>query len=270
MRIVAFVGASGTGKSYRAITVAKKMGIDAIIDDGLLISENAVVAGISAKSEPTRLASVRRAIFTDEKHRNDVSAAIKKHGFRSVMILGTSDGMTERIAEMLNLPKISETIYIEEVSTPEEIELAQAMRNEQGQHVIPVPTFRIKKYFSGFFLHPLRVFQKNLDQKSVYDEEEKSIVRPTFSYMGQYTISDSVLISMATHEAVQVCGVDRVIRINTRTTAHGAHIDMTVAIKYGETIPAVCRSIQERVAEKLQEYTSINIGKVNILVKTVV
>ena len=47
MQIIAFVGASGTGKSYRAITIARENKIDAIIDDGLLISNNKIVAGIT-------------------------------------------------------------------------------------------------------------------------------------------------------------------------------------------------------------------------------
>ena len=38
MKVIAFVGESGTGKSYRAISVAKREGADAMIDDGLLIS----------------------------------------------------------------------------------------------------------------------------------------------------------------------------------------------------------------------------------------
>ena len=37
MKVVAFVGPSGTGKSHRAIGIAHKNNCDAIIDDGLLI-----------------------------------------------------------------------------------------------------------------------------------------------------------------------------------------------------------------------------------------
>lgn len=268
MRVIAFVGASGTGKSYRAISVARENDIDAIIDDGLLIAENSVIAGISAKSEPTRLASVRRAIFTEKSHRDAVGTAIKAHGYESIMILATSEGMAKRIAEAVDLPEISKTIFIEDVSTPEEIALAHNSRNIDGQHIIPVPTFRIKKYFSGYFLHPLRFFQKNLDDAVPY-YDEKSIVRPTFSYMGQYTISDSVLIDMAIHEAMQVRHVAKVLRINSRSTVHGAHIDMTVALEYGVKIAPVCREIQHRIAQNLQEYTSINIRRVNVLVKSV-
>ena len=50
MKVYAFVGPSGTGKSYRAQLVASENNIHYIIDDGLLIDENEVLAGTSAKS----------------------------------------------------------------------------------------------------------------------------------------------------------------------------------------------------------------------------
>ena len=40
MRVYAFVGPSGTGKSYRAQMVAGENNISYIIDDGLLVNEN--------------------------------------------------------------------------------------------------------------------------------------------------------------------------------------------------------------------------------------
>ena len=47
--VYSFTGKSGTGKSYQAIRVAKEKGIPALIDDGLLIYKNKIVAGRSAK-----------------------------------------------------------------------------------------------------------------------------------------------------------------------------------------------------------------------------
>ena len=44
MRVIAFVGPSGTGKSYRSVMVSQQYGADAIIDDGLLISHGKVIA----------------------------------------------------------------------------------------------------------------------------------------------------------------------------------------------------------------------------------
>ena len=54
IRVYAFVGPSGTGKSYRAQMVAGENNIKYIIDDGLLVNDNEVVAGTSAKKAPNR------------------------------------------------------------------------------------------------------------------------------------------------------------------------------------------------------------------------
>ena len=49
MKVVAFVGPSGTGKSFRAIGVAHDHGCDGIIDDGLLIEGTKILVSTSAK-----------------------------------------------------------------------------------------------------------------------------------------------------------------------------------------------------------------------------
>ena len=76
-------------------------------------------------------------------------------------------------------------------------------------------------------MHPLRRFQKNLDSEITTAEADKSIVRPTFSYMGDYIISDNVINSIAIHEAQKIDGLIKVQNINLRKTGHGVHIDMT-------------------------------------------
>ena len=55
IKVYAFVGPSGTGKSYRAQMVARDKNTHFIIDDGLLIKDNEVVAGVSAKKAPTKV-----------------------------------------------------------------------------------------------------------------------------------------------------------------------------------------------------------------------
>lgn len=267
MHTIAFVGPSGTGKSHRAIAVARANGVDAFIDDGLLISDTKVLAGISAKREATRIASVKRALFTAKSHANEVKAAIRKNNVEKIMLLGTSDGMVQRIAAALDLPPIERTIRIEEISTPEEMELAHEIRTSQGKHVIPVPTFEIKKDFSGYFLHPSRLFQKNMDKKDDKYNEDKSIVRPTFSYMGDYQISDRVVVQASLYEAMKNPNVYKVTNINVRKTVHGVHLDMAVILKYGCNVNTVCRAVQYRIEKNVEMYTSINVRRVHIYVR---
>lgn len=268
MKVIAFVGESGTGKSYRSIGVSRKYGADAIIDDGLLISHGKVIAGTSAKKESTRLASVRHALFMNPHQAAEIKNALKKHKIKCVMILGTSDGMVQKIAAHIGIPEIEEYIRIENEATPDEMELAHKMRTTEGKHVIPVPTFEIKQDFSGYFLHPLRRFQKNLDTESEVGEADKSIVRPTFSYMGDYTISNNVIISIAMHETMKINGVYQIHNINLRKTVHGVHIDMTVSLKYGGNIQETCKKIQKSVRDNVEKYTSVNARRVHILVKS--
>ena len=69
MEVIALVGPSGTGKSHRALVVAHNEKADAIIDDGILIKDNKIIAGRSAKREASKIMAVKRAIFILEDHR---------------------------------------------------------------------------------------------------------------------------------------------------------------------------------------------------------
>ena len=193
IKVYAFVGPSGTGKSYRAQMVAGEYDIHYIIDDGLFIKDNEVIAGNSAKKAPTKIETVKHALFLTEEEKQEIKKAIKKYKPQSILILGTSDNMVHKIAKNLELPEIEEIIRIEDIASPEEMETAQRIRKTEGKHVIPVPTFEIKKDFSGYILDPLQIFKSKGKGKVPY-VSEKSIIRPTFSYLGNFTISDNVFM----------------------------------------------------------------------------
>lgn len=267
MNVIAFVGPSGTGKSYRSLIVAKKNNVDGIIDDGLLISQGKVIAGTSAKKEDTRIASVKHALFIPPKYAQEMRGALKKSNIKKLMILGTSEDMAIKIAKRLEVGPIEQFIHIEDVATKEEIAMANRMRLEDGKHVIPVPTFEIQKDFSGYFLHPLRRFQPNLDIEEKTAVADKSIVRPTFSYMGDFVISDEVVIQLAIHEAMKVDGIHKINNINVRKTNHGAHIDITATVKYGCHVPSVCRQAQHLIRRTIEELASVNVRRVHFLVR---
>ena len=61
MRIYALIGSSGTGKSYRTLELAYDKDIDYIIDDGLLIHKNKILAGVSAKQAKTTMEAVKKS-----------------------------------------------------------------------------------------------------------------------------------------------------------------------------------------------------------------
>ena len=268
MKVYAFVGPSGSGKSYRAQMVAGKNNISYIIDDGLLIKGNTVVAGTSAKKAATRIETVKQALFMEEHQRKDMIKAIKKQKPGSLMILGTSDEMVHKIAENLELPEIKKIIYIEDVASEEEITKARSIRKSQGKHVIPVPTFEIKKEFSGYILDPLQIFQSNGRGKP--SVSEKSITRPTFSYIGNFTISDRVFKQIAEDIANKNKGIARVIKLRVDNTPIGASVYMEVAIYYGYNIYDIAKEFKKQYTEIVENLTQMVVHDCEIYAKQIV
>lgn len=269
MKTYAFVGPSGTGKSYRAQMVAGENNISYIIDDGLLINENEVVAGESAKKAPTKIETVKHAIFIDEKERKEMVKAIKKYNPESILILGTSDGMVEKIAQNLGLPKIEKTIYINEVATEAEMQTARNIRVTQGKHVIPVPTFEIKKDFSGYILDPLQIFKSKGSGNKPYISE-KSIIRPTFSYLGNFTISDTVFRQIVEYLAKEKTdGITRVLKTRVENYGEGPSIYMEVAVLYGHNVIKELKDFKEKSVKEIEKLTTMTVQKITVIAKSI-
>ena len=271
MKTYAFVGPSGTGKSYRAQMVANERGINYIIDDGLLISGNEVLAGVSAKKAPTKIETVRNALFQNEERKKEIQAVIKKRKPDSILILGTSDEMVKRIAENLEFEPISETIYITDVATEEEMAMARNIRVTQGKHVIPVPTFAIKKDFSGYLLDPLQIFKSKGKGKAPYISE-KSIIRPTFSYLGNFQISDTVFKQIIDYVAKKTSSVNKIYTAIIKKHSgpeDGIYIYIEVIIEYGFNINETMGSLKKNIIKEIEKLTAMNVLSMEIIVKGV-
>ena len=264
-RVYAFVGPSGTGKSYRAQMVANENNIHYIIDDGLLINENDVVAGKKKKKAPTKVETVKKAIFIDEKDRKVMREALRKLKPESILILGTSDGMVEKIAENLGLPKPEKTIYINEVATETEMETAKRIRTTEGKHVIPVPTFEIKRDFAGYILDPLQIFKYRRNDTPYISE--KSIIRPTFSYLGKFTISDTVFRQITEYIAKKTEGIHRVSRVRVESSVGATNIYVEVYVVFGYNIVNVLRDFKQKVKKEIERLTTMNVQEVSVLAK---
>lgn len=269
MKVIGFIGPSGTGKSHRASWVAREHGTDYIIDDGLLIKGNTIIAGVSAKRESTKIASVKRALFTDQKHAEDVVNALKNYDAKILLIIGTSDGMVEKIAERLGISPVDEKVYITDVASEYEIKQALSTRREQGKHVIPVPTFEIKKDFSGYFLDPLQIFRRK-GKGSYQLVGEKSVVRPTFSYMGNYTISDYTIYQIVEYVTSNIEGVSKISRFRAENRPDGIYIEMDLVLIYGYMIKKLLREVQEQVSEQIKHLTALNIKRMNVVAKSLI
>ena len=266
IKVYAFVGPSGTGKSYRAQMVAGEYNIHYIIDDGLFIKDNEVIAGNSAKKAPTKIETVKHALFLTDEEKKEIKKAIKKYKPEGILILGTSDNMVKKIAENLELPQIEKIIRIEDIASTEEMETARRIRKTEGKHVIPVPTFEIKKDFSGYILDPLQIF-KTKGRGSAPYISEKSIIRPTFSYLGNFTISDTVFRQIIEYLASKTDFIYKIVKTRVENLPEGPSIYMEVIVLFGFDLVKELTSFKEKAKREIERLTTMNVQKINVVAK---
>jgi len=265
MEVVAFVGSSGTGKSHRALVVAHENKIECIIDDGILIHDNKIVAGFSAKKESSRLKAVRRAIFQDEVQVKSVREQLDKIKPNKLMIIGTSDNMVKKITKALGL-----------------IEKAQHARLKEGKHIIPVPTMELKPHFRGYLIDPIKTMWrrrtlKKQDQDTLgqigSEGFERSVVRPAFSYYGRLTFDDEVIIKLIRNGLKKVAGVDETSIISFKKSDKGQNglvVDMAVVIEHGYPVKPLMQQVQKSVRNEIEYITGMSIERMSIKVKNII
>ncbi len=278
MKVVSFTGKSGTGKSFQATALAQRRGFDAIIDDGLLIYKGQIVAGTSAKKCASKAAAMRTALFNYDDHRESVKAAIAEYDPAVLMIIGTSDRMTDIVAKQLEVGPIEERIYIEDVTTEEEREIARHFRQDEGEHVIPAPVGQLRRDFAGYFMDPIKSIINRARGNSVSgdkknddeDPDDRTVVRPTFSYFGSFSISEQVIrdiirISAEKYDS-HIVVVDRMN--NGKQQNMAVTIDV-MAIRDPESVD-MCMGLQKDVFDALSSMTAFTIESVNVRIRDMV
>ncbi len=286
IRVVAFVGPSGTGKSTRALELAKSLQIHYLIDDGLLIHGSRILAGSSAKKATTRMESVRQAIFVDESRAENMRRALARSQPEKLLILGTSDGMLSKICTNLWLKPPVRTVRIDDIASEAEQRAAKTARLEGGHHTIPVPSLEIKHEFSGYLSNPFAAIRRGVDRgldrgrewagnlnpdnevippgDGLIDPQDRTVVRPTFSSIGRYRISDEALESLIRLIVMETEGVQQVSRIHLLIERLGVVIQLDLTLLYGYHSEQVLTQVQQHVARKLEALTSLNVLSVHV------
>lgn len=268
--VYALVGGSGTGKSYRAKLIAQKHGLEAIIDDGLLIRDDKILAGHSAKKEKTYLGAVRVALFDEKKHRDEIAKTIQKLKIKKILILGTSEKMVNKIASRLQLPVPSKIIKIEEIATQEEINTAIRSRNVEGKHVIPVPAIEVKRDYPKIFYNAVRVTFgntiKNLVTPNNSKRFEKSVVRPEFSKKGRVSISEAALTQWVMHCIDEFDKDVRIKKLVIKTNDRGYKFIITIDVPFGTQLSGKINDMQQYIIKNIEQHTGILIEEVSIVI----
>lgn len=262
--VYALVGKSGTGKSFRAKLLAEKIGIPYIIDDGLLIHGETIIAGRSAKLEKLYVSAIKTALFMDPEHRESVTRILREKKVKKILLLGTSSKMVQKLATRLGLPPISKLIRIEEIASQKDIEDAIKSRFEEGKHVIPVPAIEVKRDYAQILSDSVRIFfswDKRRDGVKKSHFFEKSIVQPDFqkdeSTDGMVIITEAALSQMIFHCIDEYDDEIQIKKLKIKVHKSGYSIALHVVISYGKTINSELVDLRKYICNTIQRYTGI-------------
>ncbi|MCL1940854.1 MAG: hypothetical protein FWG09_02850 [Synergistaceae bacterium] len=266
--VLAFVGPAGTGKSERALSVARKNAVDYIIDDGLIIARGQIMTGKSAKTEKNMVRAIRRAIFSDHEHRQSAIDFITSKAPCKILILATSDDMVQKIVKALCLPKPDRIISISEVSTQKEIESALRERRENRQHTIPASYAQIQRRFAGKLVRQIKgMFKWGKD-------DPKTIVKPPFSFSGDVIIDEDVLYLIARYLLTYGDRVKKIKELEIESDSHGGAITLGVVLNISsnpkeQSVFEIAKTLQRKVRRGLGYFTGIDVKKVDIKIDEV-
>ncbi|MHC1693298.1 MAG: hypothetical protein AB9828_09770 [Sphaerochaetaceae bacterium] len=266
VKVYALVGRSGTGKSFRSKLVAEKHNIELIIDDGLLIKGDRILAGRSAKREQNFLTAVKTALFDDDEQQRETVIALQKEKYHKLLIIGTSEKMVHKIAVRLKLPEPERIFHIEDIASKEEIETAMRIRYTEGKHVIPVPTIEITRNYPQIVYDSMRVFFKNKTKFPWRKNKvfEKTIVRPEFSKHGKITMSEAALTQMVIHCLDEFDNMIKVKKVSMNIEPEGYKLTVKLRVPIKHQISSTLAELQEYIADSLEKYGGIFVSGVNL------
>ena len=254
-------------------------GISAIIDDGLFIYKDSVVCGVSAKRQSTRVGAIKTALFKNDEIAEETKKKIRKISPKNILILGTSDNMVDKIVARLELPEVSERIYIEDITTADERKTAKKQRLVEGKHVIPVPTLQLKRDFAGYFLDPMKLWRsaRGVTEKFVEGNRmgegrlvNKSVVRPTFSYLGEFFISDKVLTDIAECVGLATDGVASVDWVFENTEPDNLSLSASIKVQSGMSAFDIAQRYQKNLVKEVEAMTAFNVVRADVKVNEIV
>ncbi len=270
IKVYALVGKSGTGKSFRAKLIMDKYNIDLMIDDGLLIRDQRILAGRSAKREKNRVSAIKRAIFEHQKDALEIKSALEKEKFKSILLIGISEKMIARIIEKLDIPYPDHIIYIEDVATEEEIIRAKESRRLNGKHIIPVPVIEVKQDPSHHILDSIKIFLQNHPilfwKKKI---AEKTIVQPQYSHRGKLSISEAALSQMILHCIEEYSENVSIQKIIFDKTGDGYQVELKLSFSIHVNIPTILSGLQDYIIKNIEAFSGIHIDKLDLTVEKI-
>ena len=117
-------------------------------------------------------------------------------------------------------------------------------------------------------LDPLQIFKSKGKGQKPYISE-KSIIRPTFSYMGKFTISDLVFRQILEYLAQKTPAIHKILRTRVENYGEGAKIYMEVSIVYGFNVVEGLNNFKEKSKKEIETLTAMNVVELEVVAKSI-
>lgn len=264
MRVTALIGRSGTGKSFRAQLIATRHGMDLIIDDGLLIRNQKILGGRSAKVANNALAAVKTAVFHDPRAAQGARRRIAAMRPRRVLVLGTSARMVQLITRRLALPAPHKYLHIEEIASRAEIDAARAARESEGKHIIPVPPVEVRRDYAHMAIDAIRIFWQRgvLRNKGMVFEKTEVIGESR----GAVSVSEAALTQMVAHCLHEHDPSLRLARVIVSKSTGAWALEVIVDVPSGAAAGPGLHDLRELIMSSLQRYAGLVLSQVDVTV----
>lgn len=262
MEVFSLSGPSGSGKSTSALSFAHKHKITAIIDDGLLIINGEKIAGTSAKFEKNSITAVKRATFYFEDHAKEVQRAINSYYIDKILIIGTSDRMTQLIAKRLNLGDIQHYYHVEDIRTSSEIKAAQFIRKTEGKHIIPIPYQQVDpNFFKRLIYKGMEIFSHNKERIG-----ENTIVHPDF-HRDSIIIHKKVFSDIVAKTCLNFKDVEECKSVHFELKGLPV-LKAAITIKYPlhRNLAELTESLQKEIRDQFLQLLNIELYSINLYV----
>lgn len=117
-------------------------------------------------------------------------------------------------------------------------------------------------------LDPLQIFKSKGKGQKPYISE-KSIIRPTFSYMGKFTISDLVFRQILEYLAQKTPAIHKILKTRVENYGEGAKIYMEVSIVYGFNVVEGLNNFKEKSKKEIETLTAMNVVELEVVAKSI-
>ncbi|MDR3541982.1 MAG: hypothetical protein P4L69_13585 [Desulfosporosinus sp.] len=266
LEVFAFVGPSGSGKSYHAIELASDLNTDIIIDDGLLITISGRIAGgISSKLQLTKVGAIKAALFTDDDHQKAAIKILNDLNPKAILILGTSNKMVEKIVKRLNLVSICKFINIIDIVDSNQIRTANYFRKQLGKHIIPAPTIEVTRTFPNIIIEAIQTLLKR-NKSSNLRLLEQTIIRPHFSYLGRIIIANRAIEDLVRGTLRYYTDISRINHVKIKCDAGNAILSIHLDLIFGVKISQYVQNMQRNLKEGIEKCTDFNIVSLDITI----